>query len=46
MAVGGRQQWVSWMAVDGGGWKTTLFVVDHTQIEHQQTPTFTLGMGT
>ena len=44
VAVGDGQRCVSWMVgmvvVD----RQPLFVVDHTQIKHRQTPTFALGM--
>ena len=44
VAVGDRQRCVSWMVGMVVVERQPLFVVDHAQIKHQQTPTFALGM--
>ena len=44
VAVGDGRRCVSWMVGMVVVEKQPLFVVDHAQIKHWQTPTFTLGL--
>ena len=42
--MGNGQHCMSWMVGMVVVERQPLFVVDHAQIKHRQTPTFTLGM--
>ena len=46
VVVGDRRCCVLWMVGMVVVEKQPLFDVDHTQIKHRQTPTFTLGVAT
>ena len=46
MVVGDGRRCMSWMVGMVVVEKQPLFVVDHAQIKHRQTPTFTLGVAT
>ena len=46
VVVGDGQRCMLWMVGMVVVERQPLFVVDHTQIKHRQTPTFTLGEAT